>query len=131
MQYSDSSSSNRLPDGLPLALVAGFALLIGIAIWSSVVMAAVSLIGGAIDEIDFDTSSGALAVDCAEDPDGLSLDQQILHEADCVTPTPVATSTPAPTLTPVRNRLDCDVIRGTDYLSRDERGWFLDNCVSR
>jgi len=131
MQYSDSSSTNRFPDGLPLALVAGFALLIGIAIWSTVVMASVSLIGDLVAEIDFDTSTGALAVDCTEETDGLSLDEQILYEADCVTPTPVATSTPTPTPTPVKNRLDCDVIRGTDYLSRDERRWFLDNCVSR
>ena len=27
-----------------------------------------------------------------------------------------------------RNRLDCDTIRGTNYLSPEERTWFLDNC---
>lgn len=26
------------------------------------------------------------------------------------------------------NRLDCDAIRGTDYLSSEERTWFLENC---
>ena len=44
-----------------------------------------------------------------------------------------------PTLTPVpteaaeevdpTNRMDCDAIRGTDYLSPGEREWYLDNCA--
>ena len=37
---------------------------------------------------------------------------------------------PSPTPTPVLNRLDCEAIRGTQYLSGDERTWFLANCVS-
>ena len=42
------------------------------------------------------------------------------------TSTPVP---PAPTVPPVTNRRDCSAIRGTDYLSQEERAWFLDNCV--
>ena len=44
-----------------------------------------------------------------------------------------------PTLTPVpteaveevdpTNRMDCDAIRGTDYLSPEEREWYLENCT--
>jgi len=42
------------------------------------------------------------------------------------TPEPTPTATPAPP----DNREDCAEIRGTDYLSREERQWFLSNCVS-
>jgi hypothetical protein len=127
MQHSDSS--HRFREGLPLALVAGLSLLVGIAIWAAVIMSGASLIGDAVKEIDFDPA-GAVALDCAEDSDGLSLEQQVRYDEECFTPTPEATSTPIPTPTPVKNRLDCAAIRGTDYLSREERAWFLDNCVS-
>ena len=48
---------------------------------------------------------------------------------------PLASQPPASEaeLTPTsvaRNRGDCDAIRGTDYLSADERTWFLDNCTA-
>lgn len=39
------------------------------------------------------------------------------------------TSTPEPEK--ITNREDCSEIRGTDYLSRQERTWFLENCVTR
>jgi hypothetical protein len=44
-------------------------------------------------------------------------------------PAPEATNTPESTAEPVTNRADCAKIRGTDYLSPDERTWFLANCV--
>jgi hypothetical protein len=44
-------------------------------------------------------------------------------------PAAEATSTPEPTAEAVTNRADCGEIRGTDYLSADERTWFLANCV--
>lgn len=31
----------------------------------------------------------------------------------------------------VSNRMDCDSIKGTEYLSYEEREWYLDNCVYR
>ena len=46
---------------------------------------------------------------------------------------------PAPSVTPVEskptrarmtNRQDCGIIRGTDYLSADERQWFISNCTA-
>ncbi len=36
---------------------------------------------------------------------------------------------PTPTPEPAENRADCDEIRGQDYLSLEERIWFLTNCV--
>jgi len=40
-----------------------------------------------------------------------------------------ATPSPPPaTATPLPNRKDCNDIRGTSYLSSDERDWFLANC---
>lgn len=44
---------------------------------------------------------------------------------------PTATPEPTPTATPdPQNRQDCGEIRGTDYLSQEERQWFLANCVT-
>jgi LPXTG-site transpeptidase (sortase) family protein len=40
---------------------------------------------------------------------------------------PVETAAPSPTAVPP-NRQDCAAIRGTAYLSSDERSWFLQNC---
>jgi len=31
---------------------------------------------------------------------------------------------------PVSNRANCDAIRGTDYLSPEERQWFLARCIT-
>jgi hypothetical protein len=45
------------------------------------------------------------------------------------TPTPASAPAPPPAPAPVNNRLDCNAIRGTDYLSLDERNWFLTNCL--
>lgn len=54
-----------------------------------------------------------------------------------VTRTPTAVKetqtlrTPELTATPrVTNRRDCAAIRGSDYLSGEERTWFLDNCTA-
>lgn len=44
---------------------------------------------------------------------------------------PAATDTPIPpepTEPPLTNRRNCEAIRGTDYLSAEERDWFLANC---
>jgi hypothetical protein len=50
-------------------------------------------------------------------------------------PTPAPASTgPGPTLQPAQpepaNRLNCDAIRGTTYLSEEERAWFINNCTT-
>jgi hypothetical protein len=42
-----------------------------------------------------------------------------------------ARATPAETtVTPVADRVDCELIRGTAYHSEDERRWFLANCLT-
>lgn len=49
-----------------------------------------------------------------------------------VRPAPTHTAVPAPlppTSIPILNRFNCASIRGTNYLSDEERGWFLGNCV--
>jgi hypothetical protein len=50
-----------------------------------------------------------------------------------LSPTATAEAEPDATSTaePLTNRENCDEIRGTEYLSREERGWFLANCVRR
>ncbi len=53
--------------------------------------------------------------------------QPIATVQPTISPTPPP---PTPTATPVLNRLDCDSIRGTEYLSGEERTWFLANCVT-
>jgi hypothetical protein len=66
--------------------------------------------------------------------------QQVLPEAPVTVPSSTPESTPEPTAAPETelpppppplspNRLNCDAIRGTDYLSGDERNWFLSNCL--
>lgn len=47
-------------------------------------------------------------------------------------PTPTAEAEappPEPTAAPVTNRQDCNQIRGTQYVSEEERTWYLANCV--
>jgi hypothetical protein len=46
-------------------------------------------------------------------------------------PTPEPAPPPQPEPAPVTNRADCNQIRGTNYLSAEERTWFLANCVPR
>lgn len=48
-------------------------------------------------------------------------------------PTLESTDTPVPptaTPPPLTNRRNCGTIRGTEYLSPQERQWFLDNCIT-
>lgn len=59
-----------------------------------------------------------------------------LRDSGSSSSTPTATSQSATPLagvatpTPIANRADCEVIRGDDYNSPEERVWFLDNCVT-
>lgn len=46
------------------------------------------------------------------------------------TPVPTLGATAAPSPTAVANRRDCNRIRGTDYLSGEEREWYLANCLN-
>lgn len=53
-----------------------------------------------------------------------------IDEPPTITPTsPPATSTTEPTPEPAPNRENCEEIQGTDYLSLDERTWYLENCL--
>lgn len=47
------------------------------------------------------------------------------------TPTPVPVTQPVVPVSQPENRSDCNVVRGTDYRSEEERRWYLENCVSR
>ncbi len=53
--------------------------------------------------------------------------------ATATIPPPAPTATPrvvlAPAPEPATNRQNCNAIRASDYLSADERTWFLANCV--
>ena len=126
MQYSES---HGWAISWPLTLIAAIAFIAGVAIWGAIALAGVGVVGDAIKGFDFD-SSASTAVDCQPDPESLALEEQVRQEDECPTPTPEATATPEATPTPVTNRLDCGAIRGTDYLSREERTWFLNNCVN-
>jgi hypothetical protein len=62
-----------------------------------------------------------------------------LEEIGTTEPAPDPTATPALAPEPAEappppppsppNRLSCTAIRGTDYLSLDERNWFRSNCT--
>jgi hypothetical protein len=49
--------------------------------------------------------------------------------ASPTSPPPVATATVEPTPEPPPNRENCAEIQGTDYLSPEEREWYLANCL--
>lgn len=57
----------------------------------------------------------------------VSLSVNLNSVATPTSPAPAPTPTVAPTATPVI-RTDCAVVRGTAYLSDEERAWFLRNC---
>jgi hypothetical protein len=62
-------------------------------------------------------------------PDASAVQEDVERQTEEATFEPEATATA--TEEPVTNREDCDEIRGNDYLSREERTWFLTNCVRR
>jgi hypothetical protein len=75
--------------------------------------------GGSLTAISDDGSDAA--------GDGANTSHE-LRQAPAIADTP---PTPVPTEAPVTNRQDCNAIRGQQYLSEEERTWFLNNCVSR
>jgi hypothetical protein len=99
----------------------------GVLIWAVGLLTLASLVADNLPNIE----AGSVAWNCETDPDTLSLDQVSLYNETCPEPTPEPTLVPTATPEPVSNRLDCGQIRGTDYLSTEERTWFLDNCVRR
>jgi hypothetical protein len=70
---------------------------------------------------------GSLAA--LSNPDAAAVQEDVGRESQPDTAEPEATA--IATAEPVTNREDCAEIRGTDYLSREERTWFLANCVRR
>jgi len=66
-------------------------------------------------------------------PDASAGDSSSQQQSDEAEREPTAEAEPTSTPEPekITNREDCREIRGTDYLSRQERTWFLDNCVTR
>ena len=88
-------------------------------------------------------SSGTQTFDCASygAVRALSAEDEARFQAQCgptAAPMPevpvAAPSAPAsgpqvPAAT-ANNRASCDEIRGTDYLSTEERTWYLSNCVT-
>jgi hypothetical protein len=75
------------------------------------------ILGGSLTAI---SNPSASAVDSQQQSDNAEREPTVEAEP---------TSTPEPEK--ITNREDCREIRGTDYLSRQERTWFLDNCVTR
>ena len=70
---------------------------------------------------------GSLAA--LSNPDASAVQEDEERQSQPATAESEATATA--TTKPVTNREDCDEIRGNDYLSREERTWFLANCVRR
>ncbi len=66
----------------------------------------------------------------------LAVVSQKLATATAVAPTPAAVgSADAPPAPPrqvlaLTDRVDCSLIRGTEYRSESERAWYLANCVN-
>ena len=116
---------------------AAIGLLIGIVVWGSLTLSAVSGVTGLFNDSGPKNVEGtvvpaaevsATPVNCAElaGSQAMSPEEQAAFASQCLTPTPEPGATPANATV---NREDCDAIRGTDYRSQEERQWFLDNCV--
>lgn len=83
--------------------------------------------------------ASAYAGVASSDSDGLSAGLEITPVSDLdreppmeptAQPTPTAAAeAPPPQQPSTTNRQDCNQIRGTEYLSPEERTWYLDNCV--
>jgi hypothetical protein len=72
----------------------------------------------------------ALSDDGSDDAGAGAGTSRQLQDTPPVAETP-PTPAPPPTEAPVTNRQDCSAIRGQQYLSDEERTWFLANCLSR
>jgi hypothetical protein len=96
-----------------LLLAAGGVLL------AALVIAAVMVAGGG----DGDAPSTPTPVTSAASPTATRT------PAATRSPTATATQATEATATPAPNRMDCDAIRGTPYLSADERQWYVENCL--
>lgn len=71
-----------------------------------------------------------LGGDDGDDPAPAAPEPLTVRNLD-VAPSPIATlAQPTATVT-VPNRNDCAAIRGTDYLSGEEREWYLANCLTQ
>ena len=124
---------------------AGFA--VGLLLWGFITLSVLS----AVDSIVAQPERGPTAAVAAEAEvlncasfgavRALSPEDEARFQAQCgstapvsnVAPTPAPAapvSAPAPAAT-TGNRANCDQIRGTQYLSGDERTWYLANCVRR
>jgi hypothetical protein len=73
---------------------------------------------------------GGMAAMSASGNDGAtSVASQSVPEDAPQQAAPAAGNTASATPAPVANRENCDTIRGTNYLSAEERAWFLAQCV--
>jgi len=125
-----------------MAAVAG--LIAGFLIWGYLTMSVIagvdSLLGETEPRLTATENAETAVFDCASfgAVRALSAEDEARFQAQCGVPAQsVAQAEPAPaaptqhTEATATNRADCDVIRGTDYFSADERTWYLTNCVSR
>lgn len=149
-EYDDPLAATRPPAQEdrppPLVLIgAGVGVLIGLLLWGSIALAAVSGVLGIFDDSTpaVSTNTGEeseapladdtdLVLDCdAFGPNrALSPEQEAAYQEQCVEPTPEPDDEPVAPADATLNREDCDAIRGTEYRSGEERQWFLDNCVN-
>jgi hypothetical protein len=118
-------------------------------LWSFITLSVLS----AVDSIVAQPDRGPTAAEAAEAEvlncasfgavRALSADDEARFQAQCGSAAPASTEAPtaSPAAAPVSapqapaatagNRASCDQIRGTSYLSNDERNWYLANCVRR
>jgi hypothetical protein len=128
------------PNVVLLGAILGLA--VGILVWGYLTMSVIAGVDSLLGETEPRATvadAGTEAFDCASfgAVRALSAEDEARFQSQCGAPAqPVAQQETAPVTQPrteatAANRADCEQIRGTDYLSGEERTWFLANCISR
>jgi hypothetical protein len=119
--------------------VAGF--LVGLALWTLLTMVVVAGVDDALGETAPETETvESITFDCADfgAVRALSSEAEARFQSQCgatqlvvqTDTVDLATSSES-TVASATNRANCGEIRGTDYLSAEERAWFLSECVNQ
>jgi hypothetical protein len=125
-------------------IAGGAAFMVGVVLWGFLalsIMAGVdSLLGETESRQTLTETSEAQVFDCTDfgAVRALSAENEARLQAQCgallPVSAPVEVVSAAPGTSAVAtstNRANCDQVRGTDYLSAEERTWYLANCVTQ
>jgi hypothetical protein len=121
-------------DVVLIGAIAGFVA--GLMLWGTLLFGLINAVDGFSGSSDSPEVTEAGATAACDNDARVARTEGGVAVQPCATatpaqPTPTATVLPTPTIAPTSsNRFNCDKIKGTEYLSDEERTWYLANCVS-